>query len=141
MDIPEKCLKCPFVIDGMEIISRYEELSDDFIRMSVGDELTDQANIFVDVMRRIEPDIMPENLTPEYLANQARATGGEMVRAIEDRIADRGRELAMYALGCKGPLTMRATPDERRIYTVTVCTSPGHDNSTTESVVVKRTKL
>lgn len=140
-DIPEKCKNCPVLSEDARFINVAESFADYLIRVSVSSELDEQASMFIDQIHENFPNHPISEMTSDELTSGLRELGGNTMAEIESDVERLRKSMANHAMGCKGPLTMRATPDNRRQYTVTICTSPKQVDSSDEIVVVKRTKL
>lgn len=141
-DIPEKCKNCPVLSENTRFIDAAESFTDHLIRVSVSSELDDKVAEFINQIHEDYPGHPLSDMTPGEVASGLREMGGETMTEIRSDAERLKQSMANYAMDCKGPLTMRATPDNRREYTVTICTSPqASTGSETESAVVKRTKL
>ncbi len=141
LNVKDRCLECPVIIDGLRRITAHNQLIDELIVTSTGHELPQAAEQLMIMVARDNPSV---DTSPEAVARfvkLVRGVNGEAVQYGEEFIDDIKRELAAHALGCLGPVTTSASPDNRRQYVTTVCASPRMTDDVTELAVVKRLRL
>lgn len=139
LSIPEKCQSCPQLLERQQYIDLLEEQVDEDIQMAVSDKVDQKCKEFFDFMQENVGEA-PEGVNPEAMARNVRARSGERVEALNEEVATIQGWMAHHALNCMGPALIHEEID-RRTYDVAICRSPKMSDETTETVVVKRTRI